>query len=86
MWAVRVISNYRMFIPTTQKELICTQQAGPKIMKLIRSIKDMELPKKGRNVIIHIQKPPYFPPRSLSLYVCLTIVFPRPLSLFVAFT
>lgn len=55
MWALRVISNYRVFIPTTQRELICTQQPGPKIMKLITSIKAMQLPEKGRNVIIHIE-------------------------------
>lgn len=39
MRILRVMSNYRVFIPTTQPELICTRQPGPKIMKLMRSIK-----------------------------------------------
>lgn len=53
-WIQRVISNYRVFIPTTQRELICTRQAGPKIMKLTRSIK-AKRPGKGKNVIIYIE-------------------------------
>lgn len=71
--ALRVISNYRVFIPTTQRELICTQQPGPKIMKLITSIKAMRLPEKGRNVIIHVETEalPVFPlAHSVSLCVC----------------
>lgn len=83
MWALRVISNYCVFIPTTQRELICTQQPGPKIMKLITSIKAMQLPKKGRNVIIHIETETSvcFPSRSVSLCVCLTIMLPFCLAL-----
>lgn len=54
MWILRVISNYRVFIPTTQRELICARQAGPKIMKLTRSIK-AKRPGKGKNVIIYIE-------------------------------
>lgn len=54
MRILRVMSNYRVFIPTTHRELICTRQPGPKIMKLIRSIK-AKLPGKGKNVIIYIE-------------------------------
>lgn len=72
MQALRVISNYLVFIPTTQKELICTQQPGPKIMKLITSIKAMQLPEKGRNVIIHISVFPFA--ICLIVCVCLTIM------------
>lgn len=70
MWILRVISNYRVFIPTTQRELICTRQPGPKIMKLMRSIK-AKLLGKGKNVIIYIETetsphflafPPVVPP------------------------
>lgn len=76
MWALRVISNYCVFIPTTQRELICTQQPGPKIMKLITSIKAMQLPEKGRNVIIHIETEAALCfPHCLCLF--LTIMLPR---------
>lgn len=53
MWILGGISNYRVFIPTTKRELICTPQPGPKIMKLMRSIK-AQLPGKGKNGIIYI--------------------------------
>ena len=72
MWALRVISNYRVFIPTTQRELICTQQPGLKIMKLITSIKAMQLPEKGRNVIIHISV--FLLALCLIVCVCLAIM------------
>lgn len=55
MPSLRVISNYRVFIPTTHRQLICTQQPGPNIMKSITSIKAMQLAEKGRNVIIHFE-------------------------------
>lgn len=70
MRILRIISNYRVFIPTTQPELICTRQPGPKIMKLMRSIK-AKLPGKGKNAIIYIETetsprflafPPIVPP------------------------
>lgn len=73
MWALRVISNYCVFILTTQRELICTQQPGPKIMKLITSIKAMQLPEKGRNVIIHIETEAALCfPSALCLIVCVS--------------
>lgn len=53
MWILRGISNYCVFIPVTQRELICTRQPGPKIMKLMRSIK-AKLLGKGKNGIIYI--------------------------------
>lgn len=72
MSALRVISNFRVFIPTTQRELICTQQPGPKIMKLIVSIKAIQLPEKGRNVIIHTETETSLFPFALCLIVCLS--------------
>lgn len=47
--------------PPIQRELICTWQPEPKIMKLMRSIK-AKLPGKGKNVIIYTETetPPRF--------------------------